>query len=409
MREAVQRLRNAAALLERRIVDTPTSTRSIILFTAALILFVRMPATFVRPEFWAEDSILFSAAYNHGWASLAETLGGTYFNFYGSLIANIAVQFPPLWWPWISAYGAHAAALMVVFLVTSPRFDMPYKTIAALAVVATPIQDSVLAGLANAQWVLPTGIFVLLFCKTPRAPSILAIEAIFIAVAGLDGPLGCFLVPLFAWRAWYVAPPERRRLALLLAILAVTATIQVATIVQHLNVFSLVQPLPYDHIVWITMPLRWIDALRLAGIFGKFSVGAAIVIFGGGALFWWSLRQPYRDQKLSMIFFAGLILYSGMFKYRHFLYLHDNDRYVYVGSVFFFWFLCIWAASARREAKIVVVAVAATLIITSTARRINEPRLTAQIRWADQAPRIGSGPIAIPVAPEDIWVVKLDH
>jgi hypothetical protein len=388
--------------------DDSRRARLAIIAIALVILIVRMPNLFRAPEFWAEDALLYEAAYNSGWASLLQPLGGAYFNLYGSLVANIAVHFPPIFAPWIQGYAAQFACLLTVFIVSSPRFDFPYKPLAALAVVATPIQDNTFGGLANAQWILPVGLFALLFSRASRNPWTLLPESVLTAMIGLNGPLGCFLVPLFVWRAWKSEDVERRRLVVLSAILIACSIIQVAVIAQNLRMFNLAEPMPYDHIVWITMPLRWFDAIRLAAIFGKHIVGAAIVIIGGGFLIWFSFKQPYRDQKLAMIFFAALILYSGMYKFRHFLYLYDNDRYVYVGSVFSFWFLCIWAATVPKV-RTAVVALTALLIVVSVARRVDDPRPTAAIPWAKFAPQIGKGPISIPVAPADMWRANLSH
>lgn len=404
----IQKIYTAASVVEQKVAVTTVETRLVIVALALLILFIRMPFTFVRPEFWAEDGLLISDAYNNGWASLTQPLGGIYLNFYGSLVANIAVQFSAHWWPWISIYGAHFAALLTVFLVTSSRFDLPYKAIAALAAVATPAsRDSILGALANAQWVLPLGLVVLLFSRASRTWFVLLLEMIFVGVVALEGPLGIFLVPMFIYRSWATKSEERNRLMALTAILIVGSAIQSIFVAKKLGVFDLVQPHEYDPLLWITIPLRWLDAVRfLVDLVGHSLLGAIVVIVAGVGLVWFSLQRPYRTLKITMLIFASAILYSGMFKYRADLNFKGNDRYVYIGSVFFFWFLCIWATSARNLRSIVV-GTAMILIIAGVARRANDHRANAQMPWSHFEARVGTGPISIPIAPYDAWKVTL--
>ena len=89
----------SASIFRGATVDRLMSRRMAVVAAAILIVFIRFPGSLVAPEFWAEDGILISNAYNHGVASLFETIGGAYFNLYGSLVALLAVQAPPAAWP----------------------------------------------------------------------------------------------------------------------------------------------------------------------------------------------------------------------------------------------------------------------------------------------------------------------
>lgn len=216
------------------------------------------------------------------------------------------------------------------------------------------------------------------------------------------------LIPVFAWRALGAESAQRNRLMILTGALIVCAAIQVATIAQNMGVFELGSHAAYSQILWITMPLRWIEPLRLAGIFGQSIVGVALVILGAAALLVFVARQPHRDLKLAMIFFATTVLYAGMYKMRHFLYLFDNDRYAYAGSIFSFWFLCLWIDRATEQRKALICGLAVLLILTSTIRRIDEYRPTASIAWSNAVPMIGHGPIVVPIAPNG-WFIRLDR
>lgn len=376
---------------------------------AILIVFIRFPGSLVAPEFWAEDGILISNAYNHGVASLFETIGGAYFNLYGSLVALLAVQAPPAAWPWITTYAAHLAAIFVVFVVMSPRFDFPLKAIAALAVVATPMQDNVFGGLANAQWILPLSLFVMAFSRPHPTRTFLFAEIAITIVVGLDGPLGCFLVPIYAIRAALSAGEERRRLVILGLFLSVCAMVQIVWIGLHLGVFNLSEPMPYDPWLWVIAPVRWLDAFRLTGIFARSALLPAIALGMVSATCWFAMQQPYKLLKLAMLFFGAVILYSGMFKYRHALSLFGNDRYVYVGSVFSFWFLCTMSVYVRQTQRRLVTTIAIAALVVSTARRAGDNGPAPPVAWASQSHLVGHGPVSLPIAPGGPWAIHLDH
>lgn len=398
----------SASIFRGATVDRLMSRRTAVVAAAILIVFIRFPGSLVAPEFWAEDGILISNAYNHGVASLFETIGGAYFNLYGSLVALLAVQAPPAAWPWITTYAAHLAAIFVVFVVMSPRFDFPLKPIAALAVVATPMQDNVFGGLANAQWILPLSLFVMAFSRPHPTRTFLFAEIAITIVVGLDGPLGCFLVPIYAIRAALSAGEERRRLIILGLFLSVCAMVQIVWIGFHLGIFNL-PAMPYDPWLWLIMPLRWLDTIRLAGIFVHSAAAPAVALAVIGAALWFAFQQPYKGEKLAMLFFAATILYLGMFKHRHGLYLFTNDRYVYAGSVFSFWFLCALSSYVTGVRRTAVITIAIAAVVVSTARRAGDNGPAPPVAWASQSHLVGHGPVSLPIAPGGPWAIHLDH
>jgi hypothetical protein len=75
---------NLSVILPRRVI---------IVLLAVVITVVRAAPSFVTPQLYAEDGALFSTAFNHGWHSLIEPIGGT-LNLYGSLVALIASKAP---------------------------------------------------------------------------------------------------------------------------------------------------------------------------------------------------------------------------------------------------------------------------------------------------------------------------
>lgn len=386
--------------------DGSVRSRAIVCAIALTILFIRIPGTFLRPEFWAEDAILFSDAYNFGWVSIFESLAG-YSNLYGRLVANLAVYFPPITWPWFVTYGANLVAMSVVFMATSPRFDMPYRGLAAIAVVAAPAsRQNILGALANAQWVLPLGLIVVLFSRRSERRLVRLGESAFTAVASLQGPMGCFLVPMFAYRAYRSKREDRAHAVTLFGILACGSLIQIGLVATHMGVFGLVNQQEYDPILWLTMPIRWFEGAKLDDLIGHGLFAAVIVLIGAGIIARFAMQEPYRFLKVTMLAFAAAILYSGMIKYRHHLDFNGNDRYAYAGSIFFFWFLCVVAAS-RERLRDLTVGIVILCLFASTWRRANETRAMPEIPWTEASTKVGRGPVTIPVAPAYPWAIQL--
>jgi hypothetical protein len=386
--------------------------RVIIVLLAVVITIVRAAPSFVTPQLYAEDGALFSTAFNHGWHSLVEPIGGT-LNLYGSLVALIASKAPFIVVaPAIEAYGALAAVAIVVFMATSPRFELPFKSLAALAVACAPAAFELIGVLANAQWTLPLGLLILLFSRPASSSAVLIVEAAFVLLVGLEGPVPIFLVPLFLWQTFTATGHAKHRLLLLTALLSITAAIQLMYLRDGVRpLFNLIEPAPYSPLLWLTMPIRWLDAfLPLNQKFIGFGYSAIIVvIFGAIALWRYALKQPYRDLKIAMIYLATIVLYFGMVKYRANLQtvMEANGRYIYAGSVFFFWFLCIAADQLRSIRNCLLVLTCALLINGALARPVWRPR--AQQTWSSYVDRIEAGAgqiVIIPTAPEG-WQIAL--
>ncbi len=395
----------------RRLSDGSPKSRTLVCIFALLILFLRLPSTFLRPEFWAEDGPLISAAYNNGWASLTEPLGGAYFNIYGSIVAKIAMAFPPAAWPWVTMYGAHVAVVITVLVVTSPRLDLPYRGLAALALVATP-QREIFDSLANAQWVLMIVVFVMPFLKAHKSRLILLGDASLVVLTGLEGPFVAFVIPIYCWRIYSTTGPDRMRLLLLLPLAAGCAAIQIIIVSQGSH-FDLIEPEYYNSLIWIFAPIRWLDGIRAAGIFVHhpliMTIGSIIMMTGAVAL---AVRDNFREIKIGMLIFAGSILYAGLYKFRNHVELFSNDRYIYSGSVFFFWYIGCLAALLkphRRVASNAVVAILVTLICWNVGRKVGEYRVGTSTDWSKYSNIIGTRPLHIIIAPSSNWSISLQH
>jgi hypothetical protein len=198
--------------------DTGSLAVRVATVLAALgILFWRTPTTFTNPQFWGEDILFFHGARTVGWASIATLIAG-YLTSVQYLVAVLASYARAVVAPVIYNAAAVFLTLLVVWLVTSPRLDLPSKPLLALAVVVVPMGGEELGSLCNIQWVLPIGALAMLFMRASNSKAVLAGEAIYIGLMATSGPFSIFLAPMFAWQTFVAeTAAERRRLILLTA------------------------------------------------------------------------------------------------------------------------------------------------------------------------------------------------
>jgi len=106
-------------------------------------------------------------------------------------------------------------------------------------------------------------------------------------------------------------------MSILSVIVALGSVAQIAAITHDSQIFYLIQKGAYSPILWITMPLRWMDAIPNLGFeLGRNFGGAVLVILLAAVVGRLCFVKPHRDLKIAMIFFASMVLYTGMFKFR---------------------------------------------------------------------------------------------
>jgi hypothetical protein len=376
------------------------AVRVAVVLVALAILYVRMPGTFTNPQFWGEDVYFFDESRFHGWAILANVPIG-YLLVMQALVAVFASHFDPVAAPTIFNCAAILLTLLVVWMVTSPRLDMPYKPLLAIAIVIVPMGYEELGTLVNSQWILPIGAVALMFMSPPTSAVVLAGEAVFATLTALSGPFAIFLAPMFAWRAIATRDTKtRRRFLLLAAITCPGAIIDVLVLALNQFVLSSTAPSPYSWTLWVNLP------------FGQFmtTFGAASELFQGvagaalGAVLLavavaLACQPPYRTQKLLMLFFALAIAVSGMYKFRVALATQtQSQRYFYPGAVFALWFIC--CLTDRRYLRTALASFVALTELMLLPVVANTPRFADDLEWSVWASYFRSGlPIMVPTAP----------
>ncbi|WP_426441685.1 hypothetical protein [Bradyrhizobium genosp. P] len=371
------------------------------------VLYLRTPVTFVTPQMWAEDVDFFRLAHEYGWFALSIPMG--YLVVTQFFAAIMASYLDPAFAAGIYCYAAIALTLVVVWIVTSPRLDMPSKPLLAVAIVVVPMAYEEVGTLANIQWILPIGIFAMLFMRAPTSCYVLAAEVLLAAFMAVSGPFSIFLTPLFTWRLWTVhVPHDRRRLLLLCATVGAGALLQFLAVAR--SPFSGgIEPSPHSWTLWFNLP-----ASRIMTTFGGLSPKLSNMFAGiSGVLLTVALltlamflawQRPYRTQKLFMIAFSLCIMIGGMYKFRVALDTQVSaNRYFYVASVFSLWFIC--CLTDKRWLHAALAAFVAVTELTLLPAVAHTPRNPADLEWPSWTRYIDSGlSVTIPTSPGGFYL-----
>ena len=337
-----------------------------------------------------------------------------YFNTSGRLIGLLALPFSASAAPAIYTYTAMAWTLLIVWLCTSPRLDVPYRLLASLAIVATFHGNSVLGTAANTQWVTPIGVFALLFIRTSNSPTILVAESAFTFVAGLTGPYSIFLTPLYVFSAWQKRRSnlnDLRRAILLASIILLCALTQVVCIAANYNSAMMVSDQPRHF--GSSEAAAWINSFFSIGLapFAKSTfAGRGGAIFGAilfpfllaAAIYIVSKMQRFRLQAIYCLFFSGMIIVSGTVK------VALQDRYFYIPAVLAVWFVCCLLANIEnariRQAGLSLAVALMLIVIFMTGGNEHNKE---DFRWEYFSSMTGNGTaVKIPIAPSG-WIIDI--
>jgi hypothetical protein len=385
------------------------STRVGVVLLALAIIYLRTPTTFTNPQFWGEDITWFADARYTGVSALITPVAG-YLLTIERLVALLTSPFSPAFAPTIYNYADLLLTLLVVWIITSPRLDMPFRPLLAVAVVIVPMGREVLGTLTNIQWILPLGAFALLFMSASQSRSVLVAESIFLGLTAVSGPFSIFLAPMFLWRSvCTLSATERRRLTILSSVVCLGAVIQIAVIVSNREALTnVVGPSTFSWTLWINMPVSLImTSFRILPRFFTGSGGAIlglIVLAAAAAL---ASQRPYRAQKIFILMFSLLIAFSGMYKFRGMLGAPGGigSRYFYPGSVMLLWFVC--CLSNQRFARPLLAGVVGFAELSLLPAITQTPQITVDLQWPAWMNYASSGlPLTVPTLPQG-WYLDL--
>ncbi len=374
----------------------------LILTLGALTLALRRPDQIHTPQFWAEDGVFFSQAYNVGFQAFGVELAG-YLHLAPRVIAALSLLFDPAWAPHVFVGATLALTLYVMSQVLSPRCPLPLRPWAALCIVLVPDASEVVLNALNIQWILACGGVLLLISREPtRRPEWIhdVLSAVFI---GLTGPFCVLLTPFFAARAFF----RRTRASLVLAaIVASCAVAQAVSIVLH------PQPPPANGI-FDGAAMAAFPGLRIAGVlvFGAWqpatlpwAVGLILTLTLGGMIAFLMLRasetRPLRIA-LGLAFLA--MLASTLYRCWHSMPAlclpGGASRYIFPLQLLLLWLLLAMLRDRARWVRVTCAAAAIWMIV------VNLPRMQIGAlpdkRWADYAPKLRAGEeVSIPINPD---------
>lgn len=379
-------------------------TTATVLAAVGLILLFRRPDQLLRPQFWAEDGIIFFwQSWRLGGArALIEPYSG-YLHLVPRLFAWAGNALPVLWRPAFYNWGAWTVTLAVAALicryvrlegVARPETRVGF----AIALALAPHGGEVFLTQAALQWILAPLQILLILQRPARGRGELWTDCLLLAVAGLTGPMAILLLPLLAARVVLYGPPSRSGWA-------APGTVAVAALAQGWSVWHserlAVPPLARDAQNWLRaagfeLPGRLFfgDQLPelLGGAFWVLTPALAAAFF----LLWLAAREPRRRWfALALLATAAIFWAAGVRIFadhpERMQPLRSGMRYFYVPYVLAIWTLLLLRETSgarlwpRRTAEALL-----ALVLLASATRFTWPR-EPDYNWAETARRLERG------------------
>ncbi len=246
--------------------------RVCMLAVVAAAMVLRAPLLFVEPRVWAEEGVIYLAdAVTQPWhhALIAPHVG--YYSLFSNVVFVLATRLfaledVPLFTT-LAALCVQLLPFMILLWSQSSLWQRSYtKMVGTLIILCTPLNGEVWLNTVNSQFWLQITTFLIL-CEDMLDASVPRrwLYRGILVVAGLTGVVSCFLVPLFALRAWLHRTREHWvQFSILCVCAIVQGIIVVASAEGHGGVDSRVQ-LPNVPLLGV---LLWLKTfmLPLAGV-----------------------------------------------------------------------------------------------------------------------------------------------
>ncbi|HEU5348124.1 MAG TPA: hypothetical protein VFU63_05890, partial [Ktedonobacterales bacterium] len=304
----------------------PWAMMLIAALVAWALIVSRRPDALFNAQFWAEDGVWFSQAYNLGSlpALLIPNVG--YLSLIPRLTAALAMLFPLLYAPLIfNVVGIVFQSLPAVFLF-SGRFDeivpsLPLRVLLGFLYVALPNSFEVNATITNTQWHLAVLTCMIAIAAIPRSIAGKAFDISIILLSGLSGPFCVALAPILVLRWWIERrePREHGRYIIALFVAnAITIGVQGWTYLSVTATTSRVHP---------SLGASPVELARILA--GQVFVGAIVGVneFTRIAYHsWWATNKLVVVIAAGGLLFFGLALWKGSNPLRLFI--------LYAGLVF---------------------------------------------------------------------------
>lgn len=183
--------------------------RLLLVALSLLVVYARAPILFHHPRFWAEEAVVyFRTAWELPWSAALVTPHNGYLSLFNNIAAALAANLVPLEWaPLVTTLAALVVQLAPILIILFGRIPLlaglPRQAVAVLVVLLTPPSAEVWLNTINSQFYLALATCLLLL-EDGEIPSRAGrvLRRGFLVLAGLTGPVSCFLAPLSLYRAW---------------------------------------------------------------------------------------------------------------------------------------------------------------------------------------------------------------
>jgi hypothetical protein len=355
-------LRNRTAGLFQRLsrVDWDGwAARLSVFMIAAVLIFSRRPGLFLHPQFYGEDGVWFSQAYNLGWAKSLGMIGGGYFVLFPKLVYGLALLVPLHSAPLITVLAGLVCQALPVLLLLSSRCislgSFPVRVLMAVVYLALPNSQEVHVVLTNAQWHLAVFSILIILSKPPTTWFGKLFDVASLIVCGLTGPFCFLLMPVAVIMGWI----GRQKWKFLLAvILVVSAAFQVACLLnvgfEQRSAYGVLGATPLLFFRILSGQV-FVGAVWGMNYFGERTHPTAVIVVTSFGILLWAvaLLKTSPEQKLFVIFsilmFLGGLkspLISGPAPQWQLLLTDVGCRYWFFPILAFLWSL-IWCAGKR--------------------------------------------------------------
>jgi len=169
------------------------------------LMWARQPAFFSAPRFWAEEGrVFFARAWTAPWWDMLTATPLDYFTLWTNLAVGAAVRLVPLEQAplvtTLAALAVQALPLVVLACAVAPEWRDGRRWVAMAIVLLASLSDEIWLTTLHSHYYFALAAFLVLLEPADVGRVRAALYAGLVGLAGLTGPVPCFLLPLFAWK-----------------------------------------------------------------------------------------------------------------------------------------------------------------------------------------------------------------
>jgi hypothetical protein len=210
--------------------------RAAAVLLGVVVMWGRQPAFFSEPRFWAEEGrVFFARAWTAPWWDMLVAAPLLYLSFYTNLAVVLAANVVPLerapLVTTLAALVAQTVPLVLLAGAVAPEWGDGRRYVAMAIVLFASLTDEIWLTTLHSHYYFALIAFVILLEPGNVGRVRAVVYATLTGLAGLSGPVPCFLVPLFAWKAYR---SRNRADAWQLGALAAATLVHVVAALTHL-------------------------------------------------------------------------------------------------------------------------------------------------------------------------------